>query len=81
MSDPSEINATITSRSPYKHQSIEKSPIEEGEIVLLKDGRDATAWYCAQILEKLPDYVKVSYFTTEVMALANYVIMSKYRRL
>ena len=38
-----------------------------------KDGRDATTWYCAQVLEKLPDCVKVSYFTTEAMALANYV--------
>jgi hypothetical protein len=61
-SDPRTIN----------HRSIEKVPIEEGEIVLLKDGRAATTWYCAQVLEKLPDYVTVSYFTTEIMALANY---------
>ncbi len=50
-----------------------KDPIEEGEIVILKDGSNANTWYCAQVLEKLPDYVKVSYFTTETLALANYV--------
>ncbi len=69
--DPSEINAII--RPPHYHSSIKKIPIEEGEIVLLKDERDAITWYCAQVLEKLPDYVKVSYFTTETLALANYV--------
>ncbi len=69
--DPSENNATI--RLPHNHCSIKKNPIEEREIVLLKDGRDANTWYCAQVLEKLPDYVKVSYFTTETLAHANYV--------
>jgi hypothetical protein len=29
-------------------------------------------WYCAQVLEKLPVHIKVSYFTTEVIALVNY---------
>ena len=60
-------------RSSHNHISIKKTPIEEGEIILLKDGRDAITWYCAQVLEKLPDHVKVSYFTTETLALANYV--------
>ncbi len=69
--DPLEMNAMI--RSPHTHISIKKPPIEEGKIVLLKDGRDAITWYCAQVLEKLPDYVKVNYFTTETIALANYV--------
>jgi hypothetical protein len=69
--DPSEINATI--RSPHNHHSIKKTPVEEGEIVRLKDGRDANTWYCVQVSEKLPDYVKVSYFTTEALALGNYV--------
>ncbi len=41
--------------------------------MILKDGSDANTWYCAQVLEKLPDHVKVIYFTTETLALANYV--------
>ena len=68
--DPSEID--IMNRSPHNHYSIKKTPVEEGEIVLLKDGRDANTWYCAQVLEKLPDYVKVSYFTTKALVLDNY---------
>ena len=68
--DPSDINAM--SRSPHNHISIKKTPIEEGEIILLKDGSKANTWYCAQVLEKFPDHVKVSYFTTETLALANY---------
>ncbi len=60
-------------RSPHNHISIKKTPIEEEKIILLKDGRDAITWYCAQVLEKLLDHVKVSYFTTETLALANYV--------
>jgi len=68
--DPSEID--ITNRSPHNHYSKKKTPVEEGEIVLLKDGRNASTWYCAQVLEKLPDYVKVSYFTTKSLALDNY---------
>ena len=39
----------------------------------MKDGSDVNTWYCAQVLEKLPDYVKVSYFTTEALALDNHV--------
>ena len=31
-----------------------------------------SAWYCAQILEKLPDRIKVSYFTTENSSLKNF---------
>jgi hypothetical protein len=68
--DPSDINAMF--RSPHNHISIKKTPIEEGEIILLKDGSKANTWYCAQVLEKFPDHVKVSYFTTETLALANY---------
>jgi hypothetical protein len=71
INDPAECSATI--KSPHNHYSIVKDPIEEGEIVILKDGSDANTWYCAQVLKKLPDYVKVSYFTTETLALANYV--------
>ena len=68
--DPSDINAMF--KSPHNHISIKKTPIEEGEIILLKDGSKANTWYCAQVLEKFPDHVKVSYFTTETLALANY---------
>ncbi len=73
------MNAMI--RSPHNHISIKKTPIEEGEIMLLKDGRDAFTWYCAQVLEKLPDHVKVSYFTTETLALANYVSITLKERI
>jgi hypothetical protein len=69
--DPSDISAMF--RSPHNHISIKKNPIEEGEVILLKDGNEANTWYCAQVLEKFPDHVKVSYYTTETLALANYV--------
>jgi hypothetical protein len=68
--DPVEFSAT--SKSPHNYYSIVRDPIEEGEIVILKDGSDANTWYCAQVLEKLPDHIKISYFTTEVISLVNY---------
>jgi len=40
-----------TTKAPHKHRSLIESPIEEGEVILLKDGIDASTWYCAQILE------------------------------
>ncbi len=43
----------MTTKAPHKHRSLIESPIEEGEVTLLKDGSDASTWYCAQILEKL----------------------------
>ena len=70
VNDPAECSATI--KAPHNHYSIVKDPIEEGEIVILKDGCDANTWYCAQVLEKLPDHIKVNYFTTEVTTLVNY---------
>jgi hypothetical protein len=70
VNDPAECSATI--KAPHNHYSIVKDPIEEGEIVILKDGSDANTWYCAQVLEKLPDHIKVNYFTTEVTTLVNY---------
>jgi hypothetical protein len=33
---------------------------------------NASTWYCAQVLEKLPDRIKVSYFTTENSSLKNF---------
>jgi hypothetical protein len=54
----------VTTKVPHKHQSLMDSPIEEGEVILLKDGSDAATWYCAQVVEKIPDRIKVSYFTT-----------------
>jgi hypothetical protein len=40
-----------TTKAPHKHRSLIESPIEEGEVILLKDEIDASTWYCAQILE------------------------------
>ena len=41
--------------------------------MLLKDGSSATTWYCAQVIEKLPDRIKVSYFTTQAASLEGYL--------
>jgi hypothetical protein len=70
MKDPSEFN--VLTKSPHVHRSLEESPIEEGEVMLLKDGESATTWYCAQVMEKLPDRIKVSYFTTQSASLEDY---------
>ncbi len=40
--------------------------------MILKDTKDANTWYCAQVLEKLPDRIKVSYYTTSIPALPKY---------
>ncbi len=40
--------------------------------MILKDGADATSWYCAKILEKLPDRIKVTYYTSEMESLVNF---------
>ena len=49
--------------------------------MLLKDTKDANTWYCAQVLEKLPDRIKVSYYTTSTPALTKYDKSSFKRRL
>ncbi len=69
-SDPSDFNRE--EKAPHAHQSIALSPIEEGEYVILKDTKDANTWYCAQVLEKLPDRIKVNYYTTSTLALPKY---------
>ncbi len=69
-SDPSDSNRE--EKVPHAHQSIALSPIEEGEYVILKDTKDANTWYCAQVLEKLPDRIKVSYYTTSTLAVPKY---------
>jgi hypothetical protein len=53
--DPSETN--LGHRPPHVHLSLELSPIEEGEHVLIKDSKESKTWYCAQVLEKLPDRI------------------------
>jgi hypothetical protein len=78
-SDPSDSNRE--EKAPHAHQSIALSPIEEGEYVLLKDTKDSNTWYCAQVLEKLPDRIKVSYYTTSTPALINYDKSSFKKRL
>jgi hypothetical protein len=46
--------------------------MKEGEMVLLKDGNEATDWYCAQVVKVLPTHVLVHYYTTTTLALVNY---------
>jgi hypothetical protein len=68
--DPSETD--LGHKPPHLHRSLELSPIEEGEHVLIKDSKESKTWYCAQVLEKLPDRIKVSYYTTITPSLAKY---------
>ena len=68
--DPSDPN--LIEKAPHAHQSIALSPVEEGEYVILKDTKDSKTWYCAQVLEKLPDRIKVSYYTTSILGLPKY---------
>jgi hypothetical protein len=68
--DPSETN--LGYKPPHLHRSLELSPIEEGEYVVIKDSKESKTWYCAQVLEKLPDKIKVSYYTTITPSLAKY---------
>ncbi len=77
--DPSDSNRE--EKAPHAHQSIALSPIEEGEYVLLKDTKDANTWYFAQVLEKLPDRINVSYYTTLTPALTKYNKSSFKKRL
>jgi hypothetical protein len=51
---------------------LELSPIEEGEHVLIKNSKESKTSYCAQMLERLPDRIKVSYYTTITPSLAKY---------
>ena len=69
-SDPSDAN--VMEKAPLAHQSIASFPIEEGEYIILKDTKDSKTWYCAQVLEKLPDRIKVNYYTTSILALPKY---------
>ena len=66
---------------PHLHQSLTTSPIEEGEHVIIKDNKDSKTWYCAHVLEKLPDRIKVSYYTTTAPSLAKYAKTSHEDRL
>ncbi len=36
------------------------------------DSKESKTWYCAQVLEKLPDRIKVSYYTTITPSLTKY---------
>jgi hypothetical protein len=68
--DPSEINLEVI--PPHLHQSLTLSPIEEGEHIIIKDTKESKTWYCAHVLEKVPDRIKVSYYTTTTPSLARY---------
>jgi hypothetical protein len=56
--------SVISDIPPHLHRSLTLSPIEEGEYVIIKHTKESKTWYCAQVLEKLPDRIKVSYYTT-----------------
>jgi hypothetical protein len=66
---------------PHLHQSLALSPIEEGEYVIIKDTKESKTWYRAQVLEKIPDRIKVSYYTTTTPSLLKYNKASYERRL
>jgi hypothetical protein len=70
--NPSE--ADLEAIPPHLHQSLTLSPIEEGGhiLVIIKDTKESKTWYCAHVLEKLPDRIKVSYYTTTTPSLAKY---------
>jgi hypothetical protein len=46
--------------------------LKEGEIVILKDGKEAKDWYCAQIIKVLPTHVLVHYYITTTSPLVEY---------
>ena len=78
-SDPSDPN--LIEKAPHAHRSIALSPVEEGEYVILKDTKDSNTWYCAQVLERLPDRIKVNYHTTSILALPKYSKATDIQRL
>jgi hypothetical protein len=57
---------------PQKHRSLVALPLREGEIVILKDGKEAKDWYCAQIVKVLPTHVLVHYYITNTSPLDGY---------
>ena len=52
----------------------------ESEYIIMKDEVNAPDWYCAQVLQVLPDRVKVAWLTTKVGLLDNYAKASKKAR-
>jgi hypothetical protein len=62
------VNINIT----QKHRSLVALPLKEGEIVILKDGKEAKDWYCAQIIKVLPTHVLVHYYITTTSPLVEY---------
>ncbi len=58
--------------APHKHRSLSTTPLWEGEIVILKDGLEATDWYCAQVVKVLPTHIVVHYLTTTTPQLEDY---------
>jgi hypothetical protein len=57
---------------PQKHRSLVALPLKEGEIVILKDGKEAKDWYWAQIVKVLPTHVLVHYYITNTSLLDGY---------
>ena len=65
---------------PHMHRSLVATPLKENEFVILKDGSNATDWYCALLAKVLPTHVVVHYYTTDMEPLANYVSTSRVER-
>ena len=47
----------------------------------MKDTKESKTWYCAQVLEKLPDRIKVNYHTASISAVSKYGKASYTQRL
>ena len=55
-------------------------PPREGELVLLKDDLSSQDWYCARIINVLPDKIKLHLFTTDLKPLPKYRTTSTSKR-
>ena len=49
----------------------------ESEYTIMKDEVNAPDWYCVQVLQVLPDRVKIAWLTTKVGPVDNYANASK----
>ena len=76
--DPME--TVVHVETPHKHRSLTATPLKEGEVVILKDGIEATDWYCAQVLKVLPTHIVVHYYTTEHPPLEDYARANHHNR-
>jgi hypothetical protein len=57
------------------------TPMQIGEHVIIKDGPLATTWYCAEISRIEKQWIEVNYYTTVTLALSNYDVAGRQRRI